>query len=353
MFAAGKPGLLVSGLCLPSAQPCDAPAPLTGNQAPPARLPRGPRPGCLCSTFPSVSFRAKMGMASPRLSPLEFHGHPQLSLLPPHALPPSSPLLTQRLRNSEPCTWSSMASSRSSAGPWRPCATSPRMSARSCWIRYQHPLCCATSLPAVRLGRALLCIWMLSGALAGHWNACLALQSLDLAEYNFLFALSFTTPTFDSEVAPSFGTLLATVNVALNMLGEVSWVLSGPSTQASVSLPDREPGHIYPAWACLVRDLPSKNLSVSWSYHCYLTFFLSLDSLPPARQEKGTPHSSCRAQHTGRRAQNTEVRKPSFWNSVWVWGSRGPAVLLAQWPTWHLAVWPSAAVRSSSVPGPS
>lgn len=46
-------------------------------------------------------------------------------------------------------------------------------------------------------------------------------QSLDLAEYNFLFALSFTTPTFDSEVAPSFGTLLATVNVALNMLGEV------------------------------------------------------------------------------------------------------------------------------------
>lgn len=50
-------------------------------------------------------------------------------------------------------------------------------------------------------------------------------QSLDLAEYNFLFALSFTTPTFDSEVAPSFGTLLATVNVALNMLGEV-----GPPT---------------------------------------------------------------------------------------------------------------------------
>lgn len=46
-------------------------------------------------------------------------------------------------------------------------------------------------------------------------------QSLDLAEYNFRFALSFTTPTFDSEVAPSFGTLLATVNVALNMLGEV------------------------------------------------------------------------------------------------------------------------------------
>ncbi|KAB1279611.1 Nucleoporin NUP188-like protein [Camelus dromedarius] len=37
-------------------------------------------------------------------------------------------------------------------------------------------------------------------------------QSLDLAEYNFLFALNFTTPTFDSEVAPSFGTLLATLD---------------------------------------------------------------------------------------------------------------------------------------------
>ncbi|RMB93436.1 hypothetical protein DUI87_30132 [Hirundo rustica rustica] len=45
-------------------------------------------------------------------------------------------------------------------------------------------------------------------------------QSLDLAEYNVLFVLSFTTPAFDSDVAPSFGTLLATVNVALNMLGE-------------------------------------------------------------------------------------------------------------------------------------
>lgn len=93
---------------------------------------------------------------------------------------------------------------------------------------------------------------MPSGALAGHWNARLVLQSLDLAEYNFLFALSFTTPTFDSEVAPSFGTLLATVNVALNMLGEVSRVLSGqpPPKPPSVSLLDHEPGHIYLAWAC-------------------------------------------------------------------------------------------------------
>ncbi|XP_078502398.1 nucleoporin NUP188 isoform X2 [Lissotriton helveticus] len=46
-------------------------------------------------------------------------------------------------------------------------------------------------------------------------------QSLDLAEYNVLFALSFTTPAFDSDIAPTFGTLLATVNVVLSLLGEV------------------------------------------------------------------------------------------------------------------------------------
>uniref|UniRef100_A0A8C3JVI7 Nucleoporin NUP188 n=1 Tax=Calidris pygmaea TaxID=425635 RepID=A0A8C3JVI7_9CHAR len=46
-------------------------------------------------------------------------------------------------------------------------------------------------------------------------------QSLDLAEYNVLFILSFATPAFDSDVAPCFGTLLATVNVALNTLGEL------------------------------------------------------------------------------------------------------------------------------------
>uniref|UniRef100_A0A8D1GR95 Nucleoporin NUP188 n=1 Tax=Sus scrofa TaxID=9823 RepID=A0A8D1GR95_PIG len=56
-------------------------------------------------------------------------------------------------------------------------------------------------------------------------------QSLDLAEYNLLFSLSFTTPTFDSDVAPSFGTLLATVNVALNMLGELD-KKKEPLTQA-------------------------------------------------------------------------------------------------------------------------
>ncbi|CAB1318904.1 unnamed protein product [Coregonus sp. 'balchen'] len=46
-------------------------------------------------------------------------------------------------------------------------------------------------------------------------------QCMDLAEYRTLFVLSFTTPAFDSDVAPSFGTLLATISVALSMLGEV------------------------------------------------------------------------------------------------------------------------------------
>ncbi|KAG8447953.1 hypothetical protein GDO86_015165 [Hymenochirus boettgeri] len=49
----------------------------------------------------------------------------------------------------------------------------------------------------------------------------LHVQPLDLAQYNLLFALNFTTPAFDADVTPSFGTLLATVNVTLNMLGEM------------------------------------------------------------------------------------------------------------------------------------
>lgn len=48
-------------------------------------------------------------------------------------------------------------------------------------------------------------------------------QCMDLAEYRTLFVLSFNTPAFDPDVAPSFGTLLATINVALGMLSEVGW----------------------------------------------------------------------------------------------------------------------------------
>ncbi|XP_055035112.2 nucleoporin NUP188 [Misgurnus anguillicaudatus] len=65
-------------------------------------------------------------------------------------------------------------------------------------------------------------------------------QSMDLAEYRTLFVLSFTTPAFDSDVAPSFGTLLATINVALSMLGEIEKnkepVVSSEDTQALKSL---------------------------------------------------------------------------------------------------------------------
>ncbi|XP_068608729.1 nucleoporin NUP188 [Brachionichthys hirsutus] len=46
-------------------------------------------------------------------------------------------------------------------------------------------------------------------------------QTMDLAEYRTLFVLSFTTTAFDPDVAPSFGTLLATINVALSLLSEM------------------------------------------------------------------------------------------------------------------------------------
>uniref|UniRef100_A0A8C2CHD6 Nucleoporin NUP188 n=1 Tax=Cyprinus carpio TaxID=7962 RepID=A0A8C2CHD6_CYPCA len=65
-------------------------------------------------------------------------------------------------------------------------------------------------------------------------------QSMDLAEYRTLFVLSFTTPAFDSDVAPSFGTLMATINVALSMLGEIEKrkepVVVSEDTQALKSL---------------------------------------------------------------------------------------------------------------------
>ncbi|XP_061555304.1 nucleoporin NUP188 [Phycodurus eques] len=46
-------------------------------------------------------------------------------------------------------------------------------------------------------------------------------QCMDLSSYRTLFALSFTAPAFDPDVSPSFGTLLAAVNVALSMLAEM------------------------------------------------------------------------------------------------------------------------------------
>ena len=57
------------------------------------------------------------------------------------------------------------------------------------------------------------------------------------------------------------------------------------------------------------------------------SFFLTPISLSPAGQEKGASHPGCGAQHTSRRDQNSEVRKPSFWTLVGGWGGLGPALL--------------------------
>ncbi|XP_034565151.1 nucleoporin NUP188 homolog [Notolabrus celidotus] len=64
-------------------------------------------------------------------------------------------------------------------------------------------------------------------------------QSMDLAEYRTLFVLSFTTPAFDPDVAPSFGTLLATINVALSMLSEME-KKKEPASLSIVSLASSE-----------------------------------------------------------------------------------------------------------------
>lgn len=73
--------------------------------------------------------------------------------------------------------------------------------------------------------------------------ACLSLyQCMDLAEYRTLFVLSFTAPALDPDVAPSFGTLLGTINVALSMLGEVGAVCDDDSTSAPPPPPPHNQG---------------------------------------------------------------------------------------------------------------
>uniref|UniRef100_A0A3Q1IBP7 Nucleoporin NUP188 n=1 Tax=Anabas testudineus TaxID=64144 RepID=A0A3Q1IBP7_ANATE len=64
-------------------------------------------------------------------------------------------------------------------------------------------------------------------------------QCMDLAEYRTLFVLSFTTPAFDPDVAPSFGTLLAIINVALSMLSEME-KKKEPASLSIVSLASSE-----------------------------------------------------------------------------------------------------------------
>ncbi|CAL1567722.1 unnamed protein product [Knipowitschia caucasica] len=64
-------------------------------------------------------------------------------------------------------------------------------------------------------------------------------QCMDLAEYKILFVLSFTTPAFDPDVPPSFGTLLATINVALSILSEIE-KKKEPASLSIVSLASSE-----------------------------------------------------------------------------------------------------------------
>ncbi|KAK7896462.1 hypothetical protein WMY93_021787 [Mugilogobius chulae] len=64
-------------------------------------------------------------------------------------------------------------------------------------------------------------------------------QCMDLAEYRILFVLSFTTPAFDPDSPPSFGTLLATVNVALSILSEIE-KKKEPASLSIVSLASSE-----------------------------------------------------------------------------------------------------------------
>ncbi|XP_077479329.1 nucleoporin NUP188 isoform X2 [Stigmatopora argus] len=54
-------------------------------------------------------------------------------------------------------------------------------------------------------------------------------QRMDLSSYSTLFALSFTAPAFDPDASPSFGTLLAAVNVALGTLAETEKKKDGAS----------------------------------------------------------------------------------------------------------------------------
>ncbi|ETE64013.1 Nucleoporin-like protein, partial [Ophiophagus hannah] len=143
-------------------------------------------------------------------------------------------------------------------------------------------------------------------------------QSLDLAEYNILFMLSFTTPAFDSEVAPSFGTLLATINVALNMLGELDKkkdpfsLAAGPSPQQegnktlNLSRYFRRGGPSSPAGAVVLPRLPGpfsllprENTPPSWgrkarspsSSWCKLLSDTCKDKTPPTGAQ-GDSHLS-------------------------------------------------------------
>ncbi|XP_077334682.1 nucleoporin NUP188 isoform X2 [Lithobates pipiens] len=80
------------------------------------------------------------------------------------------------------------------------------------------------------------------------------LQPLDLSQYQMLLALNFTTPAFDADVAPSFGTFLATVNVMLNMLGEMDKKKDPPFTSAPFSSPSEESKTLRPLLLFIIEN---------------------------------------------------------------------------------------------------
>lgn len=127
----------------------------------------------------------------------------------------------ERKLSRRPCWLCSAVFWRSSVRPWQHCSTSHQTAARYSWTRsaclfrknfhFRWCLCEDMDTKTWRRIQNMLSV------------SLLVCQSMDLAEYRTLFVLSFTTPAFDPDVAPSFGTLLATINVALSMLSEVDF----------------------------------------------------------------------------------------------------------------------------------
>ncbi|XP_056394145.1 nucleoporin NUP188 isoform X2 [Hyla sarda] len=85
-------------------------------------------------------------------------------------------------------------------------------------------------------------------------DLCQILQPLDLAQYQLLLALNFSTPAFDADVAPSFGTFLATVNVMLNMLGEMDKKKDPLFPSAAPASPSDENKNIRPLLLFIIEN---------------------------------------------------------------------------------------------------
>ncbi|KAG9477716.1 hypothetical protein GDO78_012956 [Eleutherodactylus coqui] len=85
-------------------------------------------------------------------------------------------------------------------------------------------------------------------------DLCQILQPLDLAQYQLLLALNFSTPAFDADVVPSFGTFLATVNVMLNMLGEMDKKKDPPFPSAAPASPSEESKNLKPLLLFIIEN---------------------------------------------------------------------------------------------------